>query len=177
MDQQEQTEPVRKKPGPKPKVKTEADALLSPLQVAQIDAQPLNLGDDIARVRALRDASPFGAFDQKLAFPPIEGYKQHWFNDKPGRVDIALRAGWTHVNDNDGKPRVIVVDSGGQKAYLLKIPEQFWAEDQARQEAKAQAALSAVKKKPDQAGMVKPQDQGAFYNPEGRPDAATITRS
>lgn len=155
-------------------------AAYTPAEVAAMPVEagaPLDLQDDIARIQALRESQPFGAFDRKLAFPPIQGYKQHWFNDKPGRVDIALRAGWAYVNDKDGKPKSIIVDSGGLKAYLLKIPEQFWAEDQARQQAKADAALAAVKKKPDQSGAAKPSDKGAFYVPDGKTDAATITRA
>ena len=65
----------------------------------------LNLDEDIARIRALREGQPFGAFDQKMTLKPIEGYKLHWFNDKPGRIETALRAGWTHIIDpRDGKP-------------------------------------------------------------------------
>lgn len=139
---------------------------------------PIDLNDDIARITALREANPFGAFDQKMKLAPVEGYKLHWFNDKPGRVDTALRSGWTHINDNDGKPKVLIVDSGGLKAYAMKIPEQFWIEDQARQSAKAEAALAAVKKKPTGSpGQTKANDQGAFYTPNASGDAVTITRS
>lgn len=150
----------------------------SDIAIVAPSESPLDLDDDIARIQAMRENQPFGAFDRKLAYPSIEGYAQHWFNDKPGRIDVALRAGWTHVLDTDGKPKKLVVDSGGLVGYLMKIPEQFRAEDIAREQAKATAALAAVKKKPDQQpGMVKPSDRGAFYTPEGKPDAATITRS
>lgn len=154
----------------------QATALAAPM--GAIAEAPLNLEDDIARIRALRDENPFGTFDQKMKLSPIQGYKLHWFNDKPGRVDMAMRAGWAYIMDNDGKPRTLIVDSGGLKAYAMKIPEQFWAEDQARQNAKAESALAAVKKKPTGApGMAKPSDQGAFYTPDGKTDAATITRA
>jgi len=184
MDQQEPNPAPEGKRGPgrPPKVKSE-DApppeVTDAFGLKPIDA-PLTLNDDIERIKALRDANPFGAFDNKLAYPPIEGYKQHWFNDKPGRIDVALRAGWAYVYDADMKPKSMVVDSGGLKAYLLKIPEQFWVEDQARQNAKAEQALAAVKKKPtgaSGAGGPKPSDQGAFYTPNPSGDAATITRS
>lgn len=144
------------------------------------DVATLNLDEDIARIRALREGQPFGAFDQKMTLKPIEGYKLHWFNDKPGRIETALRAGWTHIIDpRDGKPRMLIVDSGGLKAYAMKIPEQFWAEDQARQQQRAEAALAAVKKKPTgQTGAGGPsKDQGAFYTPNASGDAATIIRS
>lgn len=145
--------------------------------VSNITSVPLDLNDDIARIEALRAENAFGQFESKLRYPPIEGYAQHWFNDKPGRIDAALRAGWTHVNDRDGKPKKLVVDSGGLIGYLLKIPEQFREEDKAREQAKATAALNAVKKKPDLSGApIQANDRGAFYTPEGKTDAATITR-
>lgn len=169
------------KPAPTEKTVPQTDPVLAtPATPATLDAQadaPLNLEDDIARIRAARESQPFGAFDQKMTLPPIEGYHSHWFNDKPGRVDIAKRAGWTHINNPDGTPRMLVVDSGGLKAYAMKIPQQFWDEDQARQQAKADAALAAVKKKPDAAGIpIKPSDKGTFYTPEGKADAATFSR-
>lgn len=142
-----------------------------------IAAASLSPEDDIARVRALRAKQPFGAFDKKLDLAPIKGYKQHWFNDKPGRVERALSAGWTHVLDENGKPKTMIVDSGGLRAYALKIPEEFWLEDVKRSEAKAQAQLAAVKKKPSQSGQpIQASDQGAFYTPHASGEAAEVTR-
>ena len=138
----------------------------------------LGINDDIARIRALREKQPFGAFDRKLDLPPIEGYKCHWFNDKPGRIDAAKRAGWAHILDETGQPKSQVVNSGGLKGYAMKIPQQFWDEDQARQNAKAEAALAAVKKKPAGIpGKSQATDQGAFYTPNASGEAAIITRS
>jgi len=137
----------------------------------------LVLNEDIERIRALRAKQPFGAFDKKLDLPPIRGYKQHWFNDKPGRIERAMSAGWTHVLDETGKPKTLIADSGGLRAYALKIPEEFWAEDVKRSEAKAKAALDAVKKKPSQSGQpIAAKDQGAFYTPHASGDAAEMTR-
>jgi len=154
------------------------EAVLPASGIAVVTDHPLDLDEDIARIRAMRDANPFGAYDQKMKLAPIQGYKLHWFNDKPGRVETAKRAGWTPILDHEGKPVVLTVDGNGLKAYAMKIPEQFWAEDQARQNAKAEAALAAVKKKPAGApGQVQASDKGAFYVPEGRDGAATITRA
>jgi len=136
----------------------------------------LDLDADIDRVRRMREKQPFGAFDRKLDLQPINGYKQHWFNDKPGRIERALSAGWTYVLD-DGKPKTLIVDSGGLKAYALKIPEEFWAEDVKRAEQKAKAPLDAVKKKPSQSGQqISASDQGAFYTPHASGEAAEVTR-
>ena len=135
------------------------------------------MNEDIERIRALRAKQPFGAFDKKLDLPPIRGYKQHWFNDKPGRIERAMSAGWTHVLDETGKPKSLIVDSGGLRAYALKIPEEFWMEDVKRSDAKAQAQLAAVKKKPNQSGQpISATDQGAFYTPHASGEAAEMTR-
>lgn len=140
--------------------------------------EPLNPEEDIARIAALRAKQPFGAFDRKLDLPPIEGYKQHWFNDRPGRVEMALRAGWSHVLGADGKPRMLIVDRGGMKAYAMKIPQQFWDEDQARQNAKARAALGATKKLPAGVpGKDQASDSKTFYTPHESGSAIEVTRS
>lgn len=148
-------------------------------ETAAIDATNLSIADDVARINAMRAQMPFGSFDRKLAFPPIEGYAQHWFNDKPGRIDMALRAGWTHVADVGGKPRYLIGSGDGMRMYLLKIPQQFRDEDAAREQAKAATALNAVKKKPtgQTAGGESKPEPGAFYTPNASGDAATITRS
>lgn len=88
-----------------------------------------------------------------------------------------MSAGCTHVLDETGKPKTLIADSGGLRAYALKIPEEFWAEDVKRSEAKAKAALDAVKKKPSQSGQpIAAKDQGAFYTPHASGDAAEMTR-
>jgi hypothetical protein len=150
----------------------------TPAPVA-VEASGLDLSDDIARIAAMRAQSPFGAFDRKLDLAPIEGYKLHWFNDKPGRIERALSAGWTYILNDAGKPKSQIVDSGGLKSFAMKIPEQFWAEDQRREQGKAEAALSAVKKKPtgQVPGQNQANDAGNFYTPNASGEAAVISRS
>jgi len=147
---------------------------------AVAEASGLDLNDDIARIAALRARNPFGAFDRKLDLVPIPGYKLHWFNDKPGRIERALSAGWTYILDDAGKPKSQIVDSGGLKSYAMKIPEQFWEEDQRREQAKAASALAAVKKKPtgqSPGQTTQASDAGAFYTPNASGEAAVISRS
>lgn len=92
--------------------------------------------DDIKAGRATRaDRQPFGTQEQKLAWPPIPGFHLHWFNDDPGRIDRAKRAGYEMVNDADGKPVQTVVGTarggGSLLAFLMKIPQEWADEDRA----------------------------------------------
>jgi hypothetical protein len=76
---------------------------------------------------------PFGTIEQKLAYPPIPGFHIRWFNDTPGRIDRAKEAGFAHVNDKRNVPekRVVGVGEGGPlHAYLMKIPQEWYDEDQ-----------------------------------------------
>lgn len=87
------------------------------------------------RRRGLRDPNrvPFGEVTQKLAFPARPGYRNHWFNDEPGRIERAQRGGYDHVTGTDGKPisRVVGTARGGGSliAYLMEIPIEFYNED------------------------------------------------
>lgn len=85
---------------------------------------------------------PFGSHIQKLAYEAREGYHRHWFNDLPGRIDQALEAGYTHVEDKEGKKvcRVVGVSAAGGSltGYLMETPEEWYKEDMAEQ-AKANA--------------------------------------
>lgn len=136
----------------------------------------LSIDADRERIRRLREKQPFGAFDKKLDLPPIQGYKLHWFNDRPGRVERALSAGWTHILDETGKPKTQIVGGDGLKAYALKIPEEFWLQDVKRNEQRAQAQLAAVKKKPSQSGQaVQANDRVAFYTPNESGEAVSET--
>lgn len=77
----------------------------------------------------------FGGMLQKLAARPRPGFHRHWFNDppdKPGRIDDAYNAGYTHVADRtSGKPISRVVNRGGERAYLMEIPVQWYDADMA----------------------------------------------
>ena len=79
---------------------------------------------------------PFGSQVQKLAYEPRAGYHRHWFNNSPGRIEQALEAGYTHVEDKEGKKvqRVVGVDAAGAPltGYLMEIPEEWFEEDMAR---------------------------------------------
>lgn len=104
-----------------------------------------------------RERIPFSGKDKKLqAYTEklvAAGWHCHWFNDTEGRIARALQAGYQHVaksevmlnpsltplnNDPGELVRVAVGgDANGQPlyAYLMKLPEELWQEDQAAQQA------------------------------------------
>jgi hypothetical protein len=107
---------------------------------------------------------PFGAQTQKLTYPSRPGFHRHWFNDTPGRIAKALEAGYKHVQDRDGRnvARVVGVSQagGGQTAFLMEIPEQYWREDQAIKD-RARDELDAKIRRGVVAGHIPNQD-GAY---------------
>jgi len=103
-----------------------------------------------SRSTAERTRGSFNGTKAKLTVGrQIPGYKLYIFNDEPGRIQTALEGGWefvrpdevggvgdkvTSVNTDLGdKVRYLVGTSekgDGQFAYLLKIKEEWWEEDQ-----------------------------------------------
>lgn len=94
----------------------------------------------------------------------IEGYHLHIFNDTPGRIEQALQVGYEFVNPNEvGGTAVNVVSRNtdiGDKvrflvgtdanneplyAYLMKIKQEFYEEDQNALQARVDAVDAAIK--------------------------------
>lgn len=102
-----------------------------------------------ARRPAPPTRQPFGAAEQQLAYPPIEGFRLYWFNDTPGRIDRAQRAGYAFVQDGRGENVSRNVgrgeQGGGQRAYLMKIPQQWYWEDMAKAEDELDQRLRAIR--------------------------------
>lgn len=80
-----------------------------------------------------RKRIPFGAVQQKLATAQRPGYYRYWFNEKPGRIQAALDAGYTHVRDANGAVVQRIVGTkeqgGGLNAYLMELPLHYHEED------------------------------------------------
>jgi hypothetical protein len=111
---------------------------LPPEDMAQhVEIAPGLTADGMPRPKRTR--RPFGSMEQKLQWPDREGFHRHWFNDDPGRLIRADEAGYTKVNDEDGKPVQCVVGTarggGPLIAYLHETPQQWFDEDMAAQEA------------------------------------------
>lgn len=93
---------------------------------------------------------PFSSVELKLAHNIREGFHGHWFNDVANRVNRALEAGYEHVKGKDGKnvSRIVGVAEGGGPlhAFLMEIPEEWYQEDMAREQALIAERESAIKK-------------------------------
>ena len=100
-----------------------------------------------------KDRVPFGGFRTKLQLSKedldaMKGYHLRWFNDKDGRVEAALNAGYTfvepeqarslgvanlHAENSDLNSKVSKIVSRGSgeviRAYLMKIQEEWYQED------------------------------------------------
>lgn len=119
---------------------------------------------------------PFGSQVQKLAYPPRPGFHRHWFNDTPGRIARAMEAGYKHVQDRDGKnvARIVGVaqQGGGQNAFLMEVPEQWWRQDQslkdkARDEIDAKIRRGVIAgTAPGQDGAYLPTNQSGTIGPD-----------
>lgn len=84
----------------------------------------------------------FGGLNKKLDVDHhIEGYHLHWLNDSPGRIPGALEAGYEHVKEKEVysyskseefvKRHVGTTEKGeGMVAYLMKIRQDWYEEDQ-----------------------------------------------
>lgn len=105
---------------------------------------------EVERPKAERKRNVFNGTQAKLTVnAEIPGYHLHIFNDEPGRIQTALDGGWefvkpeevggvgervTSVNTDLGdKVRYLVgvAEKGdGLYAYLMKIRNEWWEEDQ-----------------------------------------------
>lgn len=90
---------------------------------------------------------PLGVARSRLSVPVRAGYVRRWVNDTEGRLLQAEQGGYQYATDQalqigsadidnvnrDLGARVsrVVDKSTGQKAYLMEIKEDFYAEDQA----------------------------------------------
>ncbi len=95
---------------------------------------------------------PLGVARSKLSVPSRPGYVRRWINDTEGRLMNAEQGGYQYATDKldtVGAPDIdnvnrdlgartsrVVDKTTGQKAYLMEIKEEFYAEDQEAKAAK-----------------------------------------
>ena len=113
----------------------------------------------------------------------IPGYHMHIFNDEPGRIQTAIDGGWEFVTPDEvggvkdsvtsgntdlgDKVRFLVGTSekgDGLYAYLMKIKEEWWQEDQAEIQKRNDRVDDAIR------GGVNVKDgtsSEGFYTPKG----------
>lgn len=116
---------------------------------------------------------PFGSQTQKLAFKKRPGYFHYWFNDTPGRIKMALDAGYTHVLDETTqKPINLVVGVTQQGApltgFLMEIPEEWHAEDMAANEKINQEKEDTIRRGQVEAADPRERDSHFTNSAQGR---------
>lgn len=115
---------------------------------AQIEATEQRQAPDAPVTRETR--KPFGSQAQKLAYAQRPGYHRRWFNDVPGRIVDAQEAGFALVVGEDKKnvSRPVGVNEAGGAliAYLMEIPQDWYDEDMAREQAKVDEVDRAIRR-------------------------------
>ena len=133
----------------------------------------------MARTQADRkERVPLDGTRQKLEAPPRPGYHRRWFNDKPGRLGDAQRAGYEFVEEEtDDAPnsddvgtrvsRIVGTNEAGKAeiAYLMEIRQEFFAEDQAAKQRRIDETESGIRRGEDSHGTV--GQQGRYVPDEG----------
>jgi len=112
-----------------------------------------------------RTRVPLGGLRTKLNVKPIEGYVLRWMNDFSGRIQDAEQAGYEFVSyteiggigQSSTSPesqemgekvskQVGVTETGAPLiAYLMKIKQEWYDEDQAEKADRVNASESAIK--------------------------------
>lgn len=105
---------------------------------------------------------PLGIARQKLKVTEIPGYHLHWINDIPDRLDEARRGGYEFVLEGEIKGKFgdtdidqtnrdlgskvcrSVSQSTGLKAYLMKIPLEYYEADQRAKQAEIDQIDKAI---------------------------------
>ena len=120
----------------------------------KVQSAPIGDRDDDPMLRERRAAptverQPFGAQEQVLAYPPRAEYRRYWFNDIPGRIQRALKAGYAHVRDPETGENIARItdrtEGRGRSSYLMEIPVEWYQQDMARQAAELDRRLHDIK--------------------------------
>ena len=115
---------------------------------------------------ATRERVPMDDGELQMFRRPPPGYRYYWFNDAPGRIQRAIRAGYAHVVDPETGENVSLmvnkrVGGGGMRGYLMMLPFKWYAADQDRSQARLEEKLVEIRAGRD--GSIDNR-----YVPEGR---------
>ena len=139
-----------------------------PVALESENALSTAAGEEAPRERR-KVRNPFGSQKLKMAWPPRTGYFRHWFNDEPGRVIEAQAGGYTFVQDHSGKNVEIVVDkTTGKKAFLMEIPQEWYDEDMAEQQAKIEEMKSSISRGDIKQKSAQDGDERFYASAQGR---------
>jgi len=105
---------------------------------------------------------------QKLKFPQYEdpNYKLRLISSKPGRLAEAEGAWWEYVKDGDGNK--VTVPSGQYPLHLMRIPIEYWTEDQKAKQARNIETLNNESKLSQ--GEYSPNENGHAIQRDGEFD-------
>lgn len=96
--------------------------------------------DEVAHSAKRPPRQPMGA-TLNLEFPGLcddKDYHYRVFDDKPGRIDQAIRGWWEHVKDHQGNN---VSRTGFKSQFLMKIEKKYWDQDQELKQKKISGML------------------------------------
>jgi hypothetical protein len=150
-----------------------------------------NPANALEKTKSDRTRVPMSTAQLKLEVPEIPGFHLHWMMGNPSRIAQAMKAGYTFVDhdevdvvntgladdaskngNTDMGSRVSVVagndtgeDGKEQRLYLMKIPLEFWNEDQGALEAKNEQIAATIRGGGDAGGN--PNGTEGRYVPEG----------
>lgn len=156
--------------------------------------QSSNPANAPAKAKETKGRIPMSVPEQKLAVPDIPGFHLHWMLGTPQRLQQAEKAGYTFVQQDEvelntvgladnpmsdghnGLDSRVSVASGKemegsqpQRLYLMKLPEQFWQEDQAKLAQRNEAMAATLRgdgikaSEGDNAHRYIPNDAGNKY--------------
>ena len=122
--------------------------------------------------RGRRERTPLGVQALKMQADIPDDLVGYWFNDDPGRIDGALKAGYVFYNDEGetedrASARSMVVGTNDQgepkRAYLMTIPKEWYEENQ-RAKAKPIDDFEAEINRGLIQGAEGQKEAGNFYN-------------
>ena len=140
------------------------------MRVRQADAAQ-NPANAVEKTKTERSRIPMSTAQLKLEVPDIPGYHLHWMLGNPSRIAQAMKAGYTFVDhdevdvvntgladdaskngNTDMGSRISVVagsdvgeDGKEQRLYLMKIPLEYWEEDQKALEKRNEQIAATIR--------------------------------
>lgn len=134
-----------KKPAPKPKYESD-----SPFSDAGAEAARKAKAPAVIKPQAIdrpgKKRTPLGTREPKLAIEERPSFHRRWFNDTPGRIRKAKRAGYEMVLDEDGRPTSLPGSSTQKlEIFLMEIPQHLYDEDFALKNAELDAIDNQIK--------------------------------
>jgi hypothetical protein len=115
-----------------------------------VEVQAEQQTDTTVPVRPAKTRKPFGTMEQTMAYATRARFHRHWFNDVKDRISRAQEAGYEHVKNSEGKNVQMMVGTaeggGPMHGFLMEIPEEWYKEDMAAQQALINEKESQIKR-------------------------------